>query len=419
MLEDWYKETRSILDFRRGPLGPHFDGFSDYLKARGYSVGYGKRILATCCQFNAFLIEKRISRCSKLSEAMAEPFLKAFVAFAPTTHARFWPQLKVLAALKHLFAFLSQIKVCTLQRPKRIRKACHWLLDRYLQHRRSEGKVTELTVRRYERLLSAFLDALGKDAQRKRFKRLQPEKFEAFLKEHLRSSTENPGYLASALRQFFRYCATEQFLCVDFSGLIPPVRRYRHASIPKGMADSDLERVLTSIPQDTPVGARDYAILVLLTAYGIRGVSAAQLLLEDIDWQHSRIRIRAQKGGKEVLLPLMGAVGEAIIRYLPHRHSKSPSREVFLSAQAPFKPLRSGAISMIVHRHFERCGFKLPKSGTRTLRHSWAIRALANDSAIKAIADVLGHRYLNTTFIYAKADLKSLRQVAMPWPTKK
>src|ERR1022692_1686505 len=81
----WYKEKRSILDFRRGPLGPHFDGFSDYLKERGYSVGYGKRILATCCQFNAFLIEKRISRCSKLSEAMAEPFLKAFVAFAPTT----------------------------------------------------------------------------------------------------------------------------------------------------------------------------------------------------------------------------------------------------------------------------------------------------------------------------------------------
>lgn len=74
---------------------------------------------------------------------------------------------------------------------------------------------------------------------------------------------------------------------------------------------------------------------------------------------------------------------------------------------------------MIVHRHFARCGLKLPNSGTRTLRHSWAIRALTHDSAIKAIADVLGHRYLNTTFIYAKADLKTLRQVAMPWPTKK
>ena len=321
---------------------------------------YGKRLLGTCCQFNAFLIEQRISRCSKLSEAMAEPFLKAFVAFAPTTHARFWPRLKVRAALKHLFTYLSKAKVCTLPRPKRVRKPYHWLLDRYLQHRRSEGKVTELTVRKDERLLSAFLEALGKDAQHKRFKRLQPEKLETFLKEHLRSSTENPGYLVSALRQFFRYCAAQQLLSVDFSGLVPPIRRYRHASIPKGMADSDLERVLTSIPQDTPVGARDYAILVLLMAYGIRGVSAAQLLLDDIDWQHSRIRIRAQKGGKEVLLPLMGAVGEAIIRYLPHRYSKSPSREVFLSAQAPFKPFRSGAISMIVHRLSQGAGSNSP-----------------------------------------------------------
>lgn len=419
MLEDWYKEKRSILDFRRGPLGLHFDGFSDYLKERGYTVAYGKKLLGTCCQFNAFLIEHGITRCSKLSEAMTEPFIKAFVAFAPTTHARFLPRLKALAALRHLFAFLSNAKVCTLPSPQRVRKPYHWLLDRYLQHRRSEGKVTEMTVRRYERLLSPFLEALGKDAQRKRFKRLQPEKLEAFLKEHLQGSTENPGYLVSALRQFFRYCATEQLLRTDFSGLVPPVRRYRHASIPKGMADSDLERVLSSIPQDTPVGARDYAILVLLMAYGIRGVSAAQLLLDDIDWQHSRIRIRAQKGGKEVLLPLVGSVGEAIVRYLPHRYSKSPFREVFLSAQAPFRPLRSEAISMIVHRHFERCGFKLPNSGTRTLRHSWAIRALAHDSAIKAIADVLGHRYLNTTFIYAKADLKTLRQVTVPWPVRK
>ncbi len=419
MLEDWYKETRSILDFRRGPLGPYFDGFSDYLKERGYTVAYGKKLLGTCCQFNAFLIEQRISRCSKISEVVTEAFLKAFVAFAPTTHARFWPRLKVRAALNHLFAYLAEAKVCTLPRPKPVRKPYHWLLDRYLQHRRSEGNVTELTVRRDERLLSAFLEALGKDAQHKRFKRLQPEKLEAFLKEHLQSSTENPGDLVSSLRQFFRYCAAQQLLSVDFSGLVPPIRRYRYASIPKGMAGSDLERVLTSIPQNTPGGARDYAILALLTAYGIRGVSAAQLLLDDIDWQHSRIRIRAQKGGKEVLLPLIGAVGEAIVRYLPHRYSKSPFREVFLSAQAPFRPLRSGAISGIVHRHLERCGVKLPNGGTRTLRHSWAIRALAHDSSIKAIADVLGHRYLNTTFIYAKADLKSLRQVAMPWPTRK
>jgi integrase/recombinase XerD len=156
----------------------------------------------------------------------------------------------------------------------------------------------------------------------------------------------------------------------------------------------------------------------LMMAYGIRGISAAELLLDDIDWQCSRIRIRAKKGGKEVVLPLIKAVGEAIIGYLRHRFSETPFREVFLRTKAPFRPLSSLAISMIVRRYMEKAGVKRPGGGSTTLRHSWAIRALAHDTSIKSIANVLGHRYIDTTFIYAKADLKSLREVVMPWPKK-
>ena len=154
--------------------------------------------------------------------------------------------------------------------------------------------------------------------------------------------------LAGALRKFFRYCASHRYTRTDLSGLIPSVRHYRHASLPKGIQDSALERVLDAIDKDSPTGARDYAIAVLMMAYGIRGISAAELLLDDIDWQHSRIRIRAQKGGKEVILPLLEAVGEAIVRYLPHRFAETSFREVFLSTKAPFRPLSSVAISMIV-----------------------------------------------------------------------
>ena len=89
-----------------------------------------------------------------------------------------------------------------------------------------------------------------------------------------------------------------------------------------------------------------------------------------------------------------------------------------MGLKAPFRPLNGGAISVIVQKHMKKAGVKTPGSGTRTLRHSWAIRALAHNSAIKSIADVLGHRYIDTTFIYAKADLNSLREVAMPWPGK-
>jgi integrase/recombinase XerD len=104
----------------------------------------------------------------------------------------------------------------------------------------------------------------------------------------------------------------------------PSVRHYRHASLSKGMEDSALERVLSGIDKDSSAGARDYAIAVLMMVYGIRGISAAELLLDDIDWPQSRIRIRAQKGRKEVMLPLLEPVGEAIIRYLQHRFAQIP-----------------------------------------------------------------------------------------------
>ncbi|RLB63201.1 MAG: hypothetical protein DRH08_11405 [Deltaproteobacteria bacterium] len=184
------------------------------------------------------------------------------------------------------------------------------------------------------------------------------------------------------------------------------------------MEDSDLQRVLNVIPKGTAVGVRDTAIMLLMMAYGIRGMSVVELLLEDIDWQHSTILIRARKGGKEVVLPLLTAVGEAIIQYLHHR-PETRLREIFLGVRAPHFPLNSGDISTLVRRYMNNAGVKKPKGGSNTLRHSWAIRALAQDSPIKSIADVLGHRCLNTTFIYAKADLKMLRQVVMPWPKER
>jgi integrase len=184
------------------------------------------------------------------------------------------------------------------------------------------------------------------------------------------------------------------------------------------MEDSDLQRILNVIPKGTAVGARDTAIMLLMMAYGIRGMSVVELCLEDIDWPRSTILIRARKGGKEVVLPLLEAVGEAIVSYLHHR-PETRLREIFLGVKAPYFPLNSLNVSMTVRKYMKEAGVKKPKSGSNTLRHSWAIRALAQDSPMKSIADVLGHRCLNTTFIYAKADLKMLRQVVMPWPKER
>jgi len=417
MLEFWFKEKRTLVDFRRGLLGPHFDGFAAYLQAKGYAHHTGCELLAKCCQFNGFLLEQRVSRCDQLGEPHLGAFLRAYFAHLPNPARGYSPSQTARRAVKHLFDYLIQIKVLAPPKAKRIVKPFDWLLEPYTRHLRVECQFSEVTIKRCRVHLSSLLEAMDRSGQRKRFQALKAATVEGFVRELLQKSTDPDG-LAGTLRRFFRYCASRRHTPADFSGLVPSIRRYRHASLPKGLDDSVLGKMLKAIPRDTPVGARDHAIIVLMMAYGIRGVSAAQLLLDDLDWQHSRIQIRAQKGGKEVRLPLMQAVGEALIQYLQHRPGQAPCRQLFLSAKAPFRPLDSVAISMIVRRHLERAGVKTAGSGSRTLRHSWAIRALAHDSPIKAIADVLGHRYIDTTFIYAKADLTSLRQVAMPWPAR-
>ena len=417
MLEYWYKEKRSLVDFRRGPLGPYFDRFAAYLKDRGYSPHMAKSILGKCCLFNAFLIENGILLCGKITDSLVENFLDLSLAHTRTACV-YSPRAVARLALKHVLNFLILVHAIQPPKPKVVHSPYSWLLEPYLQHLQKDCELSEVTIQRARVQVGSFLATLGKKARRDRFKTLTAETVEAFIKQHLKDSPENLAALASALRRFFRYCAAHQYVRSDFSGLIPPVRHYRHASLPKGMEDSALERVLDAIDKETPVGARDYAIMVLMMAYGLRGVSVAELLLDDIDWQNSRIRIRAQKGGKEVVLPLMDQVGEALIRHLRLRFAKSPFREIFLTVKAPFRPLNSLVISNIVRGYIAKAGLKMAGSGSRTLRHSWAIRALADDSPIKSIADVLGHRYIDTTFIYAKADLKTLREATMPWPEK-
>ncbi|MBI2947686.1 MAG: tyrosine-type recombinase/integrase [Verrucomicrobia bacterium] len=418
MLELYYSDRRTLVDFRRGPLGRDFDRFAAHLNLMRYSPEYGRNVLGVACRFNAFLIDQKITHPRKISQKLIASFLDLHFVETPGSSRSTRPA-KARRPLEMLWCYLTEVGVVKPPAPKPIRTPYSWVLDPYLQQFREECSPTELTLKRAKDSVTTFLEAIGKNASRARLRKLSATRVDSFIQQRLSNSAASLSGLGSPLRRFFRYCAAKGFMAADFSTLVPPVCRYRHSSLPKGLNDSALNKLVSSIDRSTPVGARDYAIMLLLMGYGIRGISAAALRLDDIDWQHSQIRIRAQKGGKEVVLPLLEAVGEALIAYFRLRVANSPYREVFLNVRAPFGPLNSMGISVIARRHLIRAGVHILGAGTRTFRHSWAIRALAHGSPMKAIADVLGHRYIDTTFIYAKADLETLRDVAMPWPEKK
>lgn len=414
MLEYYYKERRSLVDFRRGPIGPYFDGFATHLKGKGYAHIYVKTILGRCCLLNTYLIDQGITTCKRVTPSIIESFLDVYLPkFA--NFSRYQTMRTAHCSMKHLSDYMVGIGVFPPVSSKPPMTRYSWMLEPYLKYLLEDCQRSVKTIRNLRGQLSLFLEDLGDKAVPRKMKSLRADEIETYIKRHLKDNQGSLRKLTSALRGFLQFCARKQYTARDLSGVIPSVPYYRMATIPRGIKDSDIQRMLDVIPRDTPGGCRDYAIVLLLMAYGIRGKLAAELLLEDLCWQRSTIRIRAKKGGKEVLLPLIEAVGEAILAYLRHRPDR-PYREVFLSVRGPFKPLSGLAISRIVRQYMDRANVKVPRGGTSTLRHTWAIRALAQDVPMKAIADVLGHRCLDTTFIYAKADLKALRQVAMPWP---
>jgi integrase/recombinase XerD len=173
-----------------------------------------------------------------------------------------------------------------------------------------------------------------------------------------------------------------------------------------------VQRLLAVAGRDAPGGRRNYAMLLLIASYGLRGCEARALRLSDIDWVHDEITIFAPKTGRRRRLPLTRPVGEAILDYLLADRPPSPHEEVFLSSRPPHGPLRS-KMNPWLSRQLDKAGIVTPRRGAHILRHSLAVHLLRSGETLKSIGDVLGHRHPDTTFIYTKLHVEDLRTVAL------
>src|SRR5271168_2824080 len=190
MLEFWYREKRTLVDFRRGPLGPYFDRFAAHLKERGYVAVSAKRVLGTGCLFNAFLIENKIMQADRITEARRDAFLELYLVQSRTA-CLYSPRYAASNALNRLWDYLIQIKVLRPPKPKPVKTAYSWLLEPYLQHLQEECKFSKVTLQRCHAQVGSFLEALRQKATPNHFKTLSAEAVEGYVKQHLKDSPEN------------------------------------------------------------------------------------------------------------------------------------------------------------------------------------------------------------------------------------
>jgi site-specific recombinase XerD len=292
------------------------------------------------------------------------------------------------------------------------------LLAEYLQWMRSYQHTAPGTLKVRAHSLIRFLQWLGQDATPRGLAKLDCEKVEQFVLAYASANGRSARRsMQSALRTFFRFALHEGHLRQPLDRAVPTLRTYKLATVPRGLSELQTEEVLRGIERNTEVGRRDYALLQLLSTYGVRGGQLRTLRLDELDWARERILFKAAKHGKDVWVPMTLEVGEAVLDYLQNGRPACSCPEVFLTSRAPYHPFpHSTTLSAVVQRRLCAAGVDLPSMGAHAFRHGFATRMLRRGNALKAIADVLGHRHLSTTFRYTKVDFNALKQVALEWP---
>ena len=220
----------------------------------------------------------------------------------------------------------------------------------------------------------------------------------------------------SGLRSFTRFAAQRGLITSDLTMAVPKSFGRKTALIPVITAEEE-KLMLAAVDRRTTVGKRDFAILLLALRLGLRSIDIIRLKLDDIKWRTDSISIIQQKTLRQLEVPLLADVGNAIIDYLLNGRPESNSPYVFLRSQAPHVNLssRAGLYSMVASR-MGKAGIRQEKGerrGPHCLRHSLAARMLAGETPLPVISAVLGHANKESTKVYLSTDSEHLRHCAL------
>jgi integrase/recombinase XerD len=232
-----------------------------------------------------------------------------------------------------------------------------------------------------------------------------------------RSADYTPASLrnvASSVRNFLRFAQQQGWINQPLESAVPKIACGARNDLPFYLSGPQLESLLASWDGRTAEGRRDRAIGLCLARLGLRAGEVAGLLLEDIHWRQATLRLRQSKNGSQAHLPLMSEVGQAVADYLRAGRPVGTHRQVFLWHQ-PVRPMDAQAVSQVIRRALRCCGIAAPRPGAHLLRHTLASHLVQNGASLKAVADLLRHRDLNSTSVYAHVDLPHLRPLAQPW----
>jgi len=292
-------------------------------------------------------------------------------------------------------------------------KCCYDSYAKFCKEAGYSERGTYTRLNRIKRMLLFFDNHGLKDINQ-----LTSEDISAFLKTQIELESRTVAAMLTSVRVFFRHLYQTGITKEDYTTKLPIIKANRQFRLPRTWKKEDVLAVLDSIDRGNPVGKRDYAILMLVTRYGLRSADVKDLMLSNLRWDTNTIEIVQSKTKNPLRFPLIKDVGWAIIDYLKHGRPVSNSPYVFLTSTVPYRPFgtNSCALNAILGKHLRAAGVRISREvpkGVHSLRHTLASTMLSNDVPLPVISSVLGHITTKATNLYLHIDTKRLKECAL------
>ncbi|MGR9108727.1 MAG: tyrosine-type recombinase/integrase [Gammaproteobacteria bacterium] len=395
------------------PLTPYVSGYFDYLIERRYSGRITQKYIEGVAHLGRWMSQCHLT-IDQLDEEAINRFLDEHLPRCDCPRPAFRSRSHLSAACAHLLRILRERGV--VPPPAILTAPLDEEIDRFDAHLRDVRGLADETRRNYRRIVHRLLEMRFGTAEIV-FSALQPADVRQFIADQLghKATPSNASVIATALRAYFRYRGTCGNDVHALQGVIAIPAHWSLASLPRSLTADEIDRLLHAFPPGLPSCRRAYAMVRCALDMGLRASEIAKLALADIDWRAGMVTLRSTKSRREDILPLPVSTGQAIADYLHYERPRTTNPAVFVRRLAPHDvPIGPDAVRRLIRDAYRRIG--LPHARTHALRHTLARQLLEQGSSLKEVADVLRHRSLDTSLIYAKLDSRRLAAVALPWP---
>src|SRR6266404_1261421 len=398
---------RCFARWRSLPLfGPLLDDFLRWMHDQQYTDSTLDSHLAGLGKVVVWLGRRRITKLAQLTQKDLQVAHDHFLS----------SQKKAASIIDALKRFLSE---------RRLVSQGNWPLpspvevevERFGAYLRETRGAAEKTIACRGGHLRAFLKFLRFEGKPVALRQLELRRVEAFMRELARTNSRSSmQQVVAAVRAYLKERHAQGVLSRPLHLQIDTPRVYRGERLPRALPWARIQALIQSVDRSEPMGRRDFTLLYLAAAYGLRSGELVRLTFDSIDWRNRTLRVRQAKTRQSLQLPLTDEAANVLIEYLRKARPESWRSELFLRGRAPCIPLAPTSVNAALERRIRRSGLNLPRFSPHVLRHSFATWLMHQGVGIKAIVDALGHRGIDSTSVYLRLNVDELRQVALPVP---